>query len=610
MSSDLQQDKRVATLKTPLGGDKLVLSRFEGSEGLSELFEFRVECLSKESSIDFDKVLGETCTVSMDFFKGAKRYFNGVAVEAQSLGVQHDLHVYRLVLRPSLWLLSRRTDCRIWHEKTALVIIKEVLGDNKVEIRDAISEKNFPKLEYCVQYRETDFAFVSRLMEQHGIYYYFEHSDGKHVMVLADSKSSHKPVPDHETIRYMPNLVSSQVQDQALSDWSSERRFRSGKVELRDYYFKTPNANMTGDATGREKYSTSKLEHYDYPGKYDKNSDGKTYAQIRLDAEQAVDHHRFTSGEAPNLFPGGLVTVKDHPVSAENREFLIVRCSHFFTAVQYRSGDSGSGERPYHGAFEFLPSDKVFRPPHITPKPTVHGPQTAKVVARSGKDGEEIDVDDDGFGRIKVLFHWDRKDARSCWVRVAQMWAGPNWGGQFIPRIGMEVVVEFLEGDPDRPLIVGAVYNGNNQYPYSLPANATQSGIKSDSSKGHGGYNELMFEDKKGSEKIRMHAQKDHEVVILNLETTEIGEKFSGSGESRTTTLKAGSDKLAIQTGDQTVQISQGKQSTTVFGTISIESTTDSITLSTGASSIKLTPSKIEITSMQIAVSAPKIDHN
>ena len=610
MSSELRQDDRVGFLKTPLGGDKLVFSRLEGHEGLSELFEFRVECLSTESSIDFDKILGETCTVSLDLFKGGKRYFNGVAVEAHSLGLQQDLYVYRLILRPSLWLLTRKTDCRIWHDKNALDIIKDVLGDDSVDFRDAISEKNFPKLEYCVQYRETDFAFVSRLMEQHGIYYYFEHSDGSHTMALADSKSSHKPVPEYETIRYMPNLARGQVREQALGDWSSERRFRSGKFELRDYNFKTPNANMTGNATGQEKYSKSKLEHYDYPGKYDSNSDGKTYAQIRLDAEQAVDHRRYTSGEAPNLFPGGLVTVKDHPDSAENREFLVVRCSHMFSAEQYRSGASVSGERPYHGDFEFLPSDKVFRAPLITPKPTVYGPQTAKVVARSGKDGEEIDVDDDGFGRVRVLFHWDRKDARSCWVRVAQMWAGPNWGGQFIPRIGMEVVVEFLEGDPDRPLIVGAVYNANNQYPYSLPANVTQSGIKSDSSKGHGGYNELMFEDKKGSEKIRMHAEKDHEVVILNLETTEIGEKFSGSGESRTTTLKAGNDKLTIQTGDQSVEISQGKQGITVFGTISIESQTDSITLSTGASSIKLTPSKIEITSMQIAVSAPKIDHN
>ncbi|HWG04757.1 MAG TPA: type VI secretion system tip protein TssI/VgrG, partial [Beijerinckiaceae bacterium] len=466
MSDVLSQQGRVASLSTPLGQDKLVLSRFEGSEGLSELFEFRVECLSTDDNVDFDQVLGLSSTVKMTFYAGPDRYFDGITVEAQSLGIRQDLFVYRIVLRPSLWLTTRTTNCRIWHDTNALDIIKEVLGDDSVNYRDATT-KSYPSLEYCVQYRETDFAFVSRLMEQHGIYYFFEHSEGSHTMVLADALSSHKPVQGYATIRFAPSLAAGHVQEQTLNNWSSERRFRTGKIELRDYNFKQPNANMTADVNGHESYNKSQMEFYDYPGKYDNVGDGDTYAQVRLDAEQAIDHRRYAAGIAPNLFPGALTTVTDHPIDSENQQYLLVRCSHYYVTEAYRSAGAIAirDDRPYHGDYEMQPSDRVFRAPIVTPKPTVYGPHTARVVTRPGNDGEEIDVDDDGYGRIRVHFFWDRDDKRSCWIRVAQMWAGPLWGGQFIPRIGMEVVVDFLEGDPDRPMIVGAVYNGANGYP-------------------------------------------------------------------------------------------------------------------------------------------------
>ena len=620
MSEELQQDRRVASLMTPLGKDKLVLSRFEGSEGLSELFEFRVECLSIEQNIDFDSILGASCTVKMTFYDGPDRYFDGIAVEAQTLGMRQDLYVYRIVLRPSVWLMTRTSNCRIWHETTALDIIKDVLSGDGIDYRPATT-RSYPSLEYCVQYRETDFAFVSRLMEQHGIYYFFEHSQGSHTMVLADAASSHKPVPGYASIRFTPTLTAGHIREQTLNNWSAERRFRTGKIELRDYNFKQPNSNMTGDATGHESYAKSQMEFYDYPGKYDDQGVGQTYAEVRLDAEQAFDHRRFATGQAANLFPGGLVSVQEHPIPDENRQYLLVRCSHYLVTEAYRSAGSIAvrDERPYHGDYEMQPSDRVFRAPIVTPKPTVYGPQTARVVARPGKDGEEIDVDEEGYGRVMVHFFWDRDDKKSCWIRVAQMWAGPQWGGQFIPRIGMEVVVDFLEGDPDRPLIVGAVYNGVNAYPYSLPSNKTQSGIKSDSSKGHGGYNEFMFEDKKDGEKIRMHAQKDHEVTILNLETTEIGEKYTDGGDSRTTTLINGGDNFTIdkgpqttslKNGSQTVTIQNGQQSTTVDKSITFESQGDTILLKTGASSIKLTSQAIEISSLKVTVTAPEIDHN
>ncbi len=626
MTNGLTQDTRSAVLTTPLGENKLTLVRLDASEGLSELFEFRVEAVSTEDTIPFDDLLGRSCSVKVKLYdEGPDRHFTGIAVEAQTLGVRHDLFVYELLLRPSLWLLSKTNNCRIWHEKTALDIIKEVLSDRRVDFRVA-TQRTFPKLEYCVQYRETDLDFVSRLMEQHGIYYFFEHESSKHTMVLADSKSAHKPIPDLKTIDFAQTTVATRHPVENLQQWSSQRRFRTGKFELKDYNFKQPGANMVGDHSGQERYEKAQLECYDYPGKYDTQSDGKTYAEVRLDAEQALDHRRYARGEAPSLFPGGLTTLQKHPTDSENQQYLVVRARHSYAIQLYRSG-AGSSGRPYDGSYEFLPHDRVFRAPIMTPKPVVYGPQTARVVARPNNDSEEIDVDDDGYGRIRVRFHWDRDDKRSCWVRVAQNWAANKWGTQFIPRIGMEVVVEFLEGDPDRPLVVGAVYNGDNKHPYSVPDNKTQSGIRSDSSKGHNGYNEFMFEDAKDSEKIRVHAQKDLETKILNSETRTIGEKFQTpmGSPSRETTLVMGDDKLTIQSGqrdttvamndklniglnqDQTVGVNQSttiglNQSTTVgliqsteAGTIVQVSAGMTILLQSGANAVMVGPGGVVV---------------
>mgnify|MGYP003346416240 CR=1 FL=1 len=266
---------------------------------------------------------------------------------------------------------------------------------------------------------------------------------------------------------------------------------------------------------------------------------------------------RYASGEAPSLLPGGIVTIEKHPKNSENNRYLVVRCTHNFSTQLYRSGGAalGAGEN-YRGTYEFQLADRVFRAPIVTPKPLVYGPQTAKVVNRPGGSGEEIDVDE--HGRIRVRFHWDRDDKRSCWVRVAQMWSGAKWGGQFFPRVDMEVVVEFLEGDPDRPLVVGCVYNNDNKYPWDLPANKTQSGIKSDSSKGHNGYNQLRFEDKKGQEQVEFHAERDLDSIILNKETRTIAERavFGPGSPARDTKIVRGDDKLKVQMGHRDTTIS------------------------------------------------------
>jgi type VI secretion system secreted protein VgrG len=561
MPVSLTQDNRLGRLDTPLGTDQLCLARFNGSEGLSELFEYSIEAVSAKPDVDFDTAIGRNCSVTIRSYKEPDRYFNGVLVEARSLGGEAEIYNYRLVLRPWLWLLSRTSDCRIFENQTPTDIVRQVFKDQGFsDFRDG-TNGGFPTLDYCVQYRETDLDFVSRLMEQHGIYYYFEHEKGKHVLVLANGKSSHDSIPGRASIPVFLAGRQERRDLEHLTDWSRERRFRSGKFELADYDYLKPTADLKGEASGSATYTKSKMTVFDYPGKYKDKSNGETYAKHRLEAEQAQDRRRSAKGDAVSLFPGGLVSLEKHPTSAENREYLVLRAAHSYTAESYYSGMAGDAPS-YTGDYAFLASDIPYRAPMRTPRPLVHGPQTAVVIGDKGTSGEEIDVDE--HGRILVRFFWDRKKAQSCRVRIAQIGSGSGWGMQVIPRIGHEVVVEFLEGDPDRPLVTGVVYNGDNKHPFGVPDNKTQSGFKTNSSKGGGGYNELMFEDKKGNENIRMHAQKDHNVTVLNSETVTIGEKFEGRDTSRKKTLKNGSDVLSIENGDQTVGIRTGSQTVNV----------------------------------------------
>src|SRR5215471_16667503 len=589
MSGTLGQSERVAELKTPLGKDVLALVRFEGTEGLGELFEYHVEALSEEEDIDFDKAIGQSCTIKLGAFKEKERIYDGVLTEARWIGMRQDFFHYRLVLRPWLWLLGHKADSRIFLDKNVKDIIQDVFtkaGFSDYEFR---TSGDYDKIEYCVQYRETDLAFVCRLMEQFGIYYFFEPSDGKHLLVLCDSRSSHKPIPELSTVPFYPLADKDLHVEQHLNEWTWERRFRTGKVQFNDYDYLQPKKDLKAPKEASEKYQHSKLEVYDYPGKHDDKGKGEKFAQYRLEAEQALDRRRHPNGDAPCLYPGGLVTVEKHPTQAENKEYLIVRASHAFASQHYMSGDARTATDPdqvYYGRYEFLESERPFRNLPLTPKPRIYGIQTAKVVTKKGEDGEEISTDE--HGRIWVQFFWDREPQKTCPIRVAQVHASKQWGGQFIPRVGMEVVVSFLEGDPDRPLVTGCVYNNDNKYPYDLPSNKTQQGWKTDSSKGHSGYNELMFEDKAHSELIRMHAEKDHDVTVKNAETHTIGEEFmppKGS-PSRSAVLKNGDDQLTIQMGDHTISIPMGSQTTTAMLTVSHTVGMTSVTLTPAAKSV------------------------
>ena len=416
MADQLKQSGRVADFNTPLGKDVLVLIKIYGNEGLGELFQYNIEALSEQENIDFDKALGQGCTVKLKAYQGKERAFNGIMTQARWIGKLEDYHRYQLVLRPWLYLLGHKANCRIFLEKNVKDIIKEVFtkgGFNDFEFR---TNEDYDKLHYTAQHRETDLAFVHRLMEQYGIYYFFEHSDSKHTLVLADSRSSHKPSPDLPKVPFIPLTKSESRGDQHLYEWISERHLRTGQVRFNDYDYVKPKKNLVAPSEASESYTNSKLQVYDFPGKYDEQDKGKKLSRVRLEAAQALDHRRHIRGDAASLYPGALVTVEKHPTSGENQEYLVVRSSPRFSSHHYRSVaalDEGAApheqERPdivsdpdqdqvHYGSYEFQPSDHPFRMAQETPQPKIYGIQTALVVGKTGEEGEEISTDE--LGRI------------------------------------------------------------------------------------------------------------------------------------------------------------------------------------------------------------------
>ncbi|MYZ50333.1 type VI secretion system Vgr family protein [Propylenella binzhouense] len=522
MANSVQQAGRAGELDTPLGQDVLVLTRFSGTEALSELFEYRVDALCTQEDVSFDDILGKHCSVGLSAVGNRDRWFDGILTEVEGLGDTIEGPMYRLVLRPWFWLLSRRTNSLIFHEQTAPDIIAAIFSAHGglAEFESLLS-KGYPELEYCVQYQESDMAFVSRLMERHGISFHFRHERGRHTLVMGDSLSSYAAVAGSKRPYYPPS-GNYRRSEEHFSRWSPERRFTTGKVTLNDYDFKKPSADLEAEKTGDAGYEHGQLESYVYPGNYVSEGDGETYAQVRLDMERAADTRFYAVGDCATCYPGALVTLEKHPNAALNVEYLVLRCRHTYYAEAYRSGGAAESDEPYQGEYEFMPSSRNYAPPNVTARPRIPGPQTAKVVG-------EGEIDCDEHGRILVRFHWDRNQDQSMRCRLAQVWAGKQWGGIFIPRVGMEVVVEFLEGDPDSPLVIGCVYNGDNKPPYPLPGEKNTAGWKSNSTTGGGGYNEIAFIDTKGQEVLRVHAERDLTTAVGRDEQRTIGRNRSGT---------------------------------------------------------------------------------
>ncbi|HEY1795236.1 MAG TPA: type VI secretion system tip protein VgrG [Stellaceae bacterium] len=579
------------SLTTPLGKDVLILQEFEGTESLSQLFRFRLDMVSEQQSIAPSSMLGKAVTWSVAGPADDKRHFSGLVrefVPAETWGRGYRLYHAEVV--PWFWLSSRTADCKIFQNKSVKDILQTVLGDNDQADFDLSGIKgSHPNREYCVQYRETDLNFLSRLMEEEGIFYFFRHTEGSHKMIIADDSSAFYTSDDKE-VEYGPNTeVLSR-----LTAWKPRHEFRPGVWAQRDYDFETPTKNLqTTKNTLLDVPANRPYEIFDYPGGYLDKEPGDNLTKLRMEEEEAPYGEVDAQGNCRHFSPGAKFSLTRHDITSEQGDYTISTTQH--RAADY-SGFVGAETPSYYAnSFSCLPSAATFRAPRLTPKPVVHGPQTAIVV---GPSGEEIYCDK--YGRVKVQFHWDRygtkDDKSSCFIRVAQWLAGPQWGAIFTPRIGMEVIVEFLEGDPDRPIIVGTVYNGDNMPPYALPDNKTQSGFKSRSSLkgGSSNFNELRFEDKKGDEDIVVHAEKDYHRSVEHNDDLQVGnDQTITIKNDRTETVQQGNDSVTIQTGNRSIEVSLGSSTLEAM---------QSITLKVGMSSIVIDQTSITLSAMNINI--------
>ncbi|MFS2093795.1 type VI secretion system Vgr family protein [Pseudomonas sp. Pseusp11] len=518
----ITQNNRLVQVNCPLGGDVLLLRSMEGNEELGRLFHYELNLTSEDRAITFDHLLGKPMGLTLELHDGGKRYFHGIACSCRQLTGHGQFAGYHISLRPWFWLLTRTSDCRIFQNNTVPDIIKQVFRDlGFSDFEDSLSG-SYRQWEYCVQYRETSFDFVSRLMEQEGIYYYFRHEQARHVLVLADAYGAHSTVADYDSVPFYPPDRQMRERDH-FYDWQLAREVQPGSLELNDYDFQRPRANLGVRSSVSRSHSNGDYPLYDYPGEYAQSNDGEHYARTRIEAIHSQFERVQLRGRARGLGSGHLFTLTGYERDDQNREYLVVSARYHIHQEPYESGTQDLSEQ-FVGELACMDASQVFHPLPLTPVPIVRGPQTAVVV---GPEGEEIWTDQ--YGRVKVHFYWDRHDQSnensSCWMRVSQAWAGKNWGAMQIPRIGQEVIVSFLEGDPDRPIITGRVYNAEQTVPYTLPANATQSGVKSRSSKGGSpaNFNEIRMEDKKGAEQLFIHAEKNQDIEVENDETHWVG---------------------------------------------------------------------------------------
>jgi type VI secretion system secreted protein VgrG len=573
-----------------------------------------------------ETLLGSSVTITMTGADGTKTYFNGIMTRVAFAGRSGGVFRYHAELRSAIWLLSRTQDCKIFQNMSPWDIINAVFKANGFpEPHDArTDESGNTTLDYCVQYRESAYDFVMRLMEQYGIYYYFTHQDGDHILVASDGPNSHEELPNPLPF-YFGQTEQRAVEDHVW-EWTTDINLRPGAYTHRDYNFTTPTVDTTAKSLQPGTYDHGDLEVYDYPGIYDQVTDGQKLAGIRMQAHKARETIYDGRTNSRLVRAGVIFSITGAPDDSMNQRYLAIRTVTTLTMEEGGSDSRGQLIDSYRVSVSAIPATTNFRLEQKTPKPMIRGPQTALVVGTSGAE-----ITTEQYGRIKVQFYWDRvgtKDENSsCWIRVAQTWAGLGWGSMFIPRIGMEVVVSFLEGNPDRPLVTGVVYNADQTIPYPQPDNATRSTIKTNSSTGGGGFNELRFEDKKGSEEIFMQAQKDYNWNVLNNETGIVTQDQSITVQkgNRSVTVSQGNDSKTVSQGNHSTTVSQGNHSTTVSaGNHSLSVNTGGSKTTTGqafevtanteinltaTTSIQLSvgPCSIQITTGGITISGPQI---
>lgn len=597
------QANRPLRIETPLGPDVLLLERFSGHEHLSGLFVFEVEVLSQRPDLAPADLLGQLVTISIDF-ADETRQVNGMISRVAQGGRGLRLTRYRATVVPQLWTATLTRTSRIFQGLSVKDIASTVLRDLGIKHRFSLQRTYEPR-NYCAQYRETNFDFLARLLEEEGIHYFHVHSGDGHELVLSDSSAQNPECPGLGAKLSMAQSASRPVELKEPVVFGIERETRvvTGKFTASDHHFQLPGNRLDAQQTLTD--GDSRLEIYDYPGEYAERFDGvdpsggerpgdlqkifnENQRTVGLWARAAGSAQTLLRGEsnAPFLVAGHRFSLEKHYRSDFSTEYVITSVHHEASVESYETSD-GEGFT-YTNSFQCIPSTVPYVPPRLTPRPRVEGSQTAVVV---GPAGAEIFTDK--YGRVKVQFHWDRegkKDAASsCWVRVGSIWAGKQWGAVHIPRIGQEVIVDFLEGDPDRPIIIGSVYNAEQMPPYALPENGTRSGIKSRSSPGGTpeNFNEIRMEDKKGSELLYIHAEKDKEVQVENNRTESVGadetitigaNRVESVGKDETVsiganqTLSVGGSRSRSVDKDESITISGGRtKSVSKNETISID---------------------------------------
>ena len=558
---------RVFTAHTPLGPEMLLFESLTGHEQISRLFEFRLEMLSPSQDITAEQVLGRNITVEVETEQLGRRYLNGEVTRFALVARFGRYYRYEAILRPWAWYMTRAANCRIFQKRTVLEIIEDVFfkyGD--VSSWGLLNRTNdtYRQWDFCVQYQETDFNFVSRMMEHEGIYYHFEHEMGKHTLVLSDSPGAHKVLPEYASVPFIAPDPAVIADEEHVESWIVSKEVDPGGYITDDYDFKKPRAKLEQRKTHSLGHPNDKYKFYDYPGGYiEPKPDGEHYAKVRLEELQAP--HEILTGRTNvrGMAPGYHFNLYRCPRGDQNREYLILGVDYYWKEAPYTTqADQGT---IYQMTVSCQDYSVQFRPARTTPKPLTSGPQTAEVV---GPAGEEIYTDDDGYGRVKVQFRWDREGKRdensSCWIRVSHAWAGTNFGAIYIPRIGQEVIVDFIGGDPDYPIITGRVYNADEMPPWKLPTHKTQSGVLTRSTpKGTSDHaNMIRFEDRKGVEEIRIHAQRNLVTSVEHNEGHGVGNnRHSNIGNNEVVRIgnnrdeEIGKDHTESIAGDMTLKV-------------------------------------------------------
>lgn len=549
MGQYTQENRLIAISDFSLGKDTLLLTSFQGSEYISELFEFHIHVLSTELELTPEQIIGKNGTVTIQ--NEHKRCFNGY-ISSFAFGEvnSHNLREYRLTMVPWLWFLKQTNNHRIFQEKTTKDIVTQIFNDHGFTDFDFKAAGGKAR-EYCVQHDESDFHFVSRLLEEDGIAYYFMHEQGKHTLYLVDQQNAYQECVEAE-VEHSKGSKGNQI-----SEWQHVYSFKKGQWSLNDYNFKEPGKKLLANTKTTSQYArNSEFEHYEYAGLYE-STIGADLVKIRMEAEEADRDTVAGRSDCSTFYAGGKFKLAKHASASEKGSYVIVGITHSATDRSYTSDEDDSAAR-YSNTFACVPADIHFRPRRAHEKPRMAGPQSAMVV---GPSGEEIFTDE--FGRIKVQFIWDREGKQdensSCYLRVVQSWAGHEWGASFIPRIGHEVIVDFLNGDPDRPLVTGSVYNGRNKPPFD---SKTQSGVKTRSTKGGdpSHFNELRFDDKKDAEQIFLHAEKNFDVEVENDQTESIQNNQTITVDNdRTKTVKNNENSTIENDRNKTVNNNQSE---------------------------------------------------